>query len=323
MLLGGAVVVGVLTGTLATFLLGDGEEPPASVAIGEEASGLAQTVSVQTVEPAESPAVDAVLLETAPLASAASAAAPDLKDGLLPAWRRYALDAQVLPGQPMIAVVIDDMGLDRRRSRDIVALPAPLTVSFLAYAGELSAQTEAASAAGHELMLHVPMEPHNADADPGPGVLLKESSEAVLTEQLETALARFPGYVGINNHMGSRFTEDEASMRVVMSVLRSRGLLFLDSRTTGGSVGYDVAKDFDVPTIPRDVFLDHVPTRDAVLKALDELEEVAMQKGYAVAIGHPRDATIEVLREWIPLAKERGFVFVPVSKVISALVGSG
>ncbi|MHA1565708.1 MAG: divergent polysaccharide deacetylase family protein [Alphaproteobacteria bacterium] len=316
MLLGGAVLVGVLTGSLATYLLQNPEEPPVSEAIGEETAGLASAVSVQTVEPPVKPAVEAPLLEAAP-------AAPVPEDGLLPAWRRFALSTPVLPGQPMIAVVIDDMGLDRRRSREIVALPAPLTVSYLAYARDLPAQTEAAHAAGHELMLHVPMEPYNPDADPGPDALLKDLGEAELTTRLVKALGRFPGYVGVNNHMGSRFTEDEAGMRVVMSVLRSRGLLFVDSRTSGDSVAYDVAKEYDVPTIPRDVFLDHDPTRDAVLEALAELEDVARRNGYAVAIGHPRDVTIEALREWIPQAKKRGFVFVPVSKAISALVGRG
>ncbi len=320
-LLGGAVLVGVLTGSVATFVLQSPEDPPALEASGEEVPAPASALSVRVVEAADPPALE--LLESPPVVEAAPVVAPAPEEALTPPWQRYALNVDVAPGRPMIALVIDDMGLDRRRSREIVALPAPLTVSFLSYARELPEQTAAARAAGHELMLHMPMEPFNPDADPGPGALLNELSGAEVTERLTSAMAGFAGYVGVNNHMGSRFTEYETGMRAVMSVLRARGMLFIDSRTSGKSVAYDLARDFDVPAITRDVFLDHVPTREAVLDSLRELEEVATKKGFAVAIGHPRDATIEVLREWIPQAKARGFVLVPVSTLVAAQAGSG
>lgn len=327
LLLGGALMVGVLTGSVVTLTLYNSSEPSTPEAIGEEAQVGGRGVSAPSIEPGVEPALqEAARIDEAMEAAGLDRANPQAEPGgddTLPAWRRFALAAPVPHGQPMIAVVIDDAGLDRRRSREVVDLPGPLTISFLAYARNLQAQAAEASAAGHELLVHVPMGPHNPDADPGPGVLLREMKEEELRERLDVALGKFEGYVGINNHMGSRFTEDEAGMKTVMSVLRSRGLLFLDSRTSGGSVGYDVAKDNDVPSVARDVFLDHDPTPEAVRASLAELETLAQRNGYAVGIGHPKDATIEVLREWIPLARERGFILVPISAVVSARVGSG
>ncbi len=326
LLLAGALLVGVLTGSLVTLGLRGPEDASGVGAFGDErVTSPDTTVAVQAPERPveEAPTeVGAVRIDTERAARTISPPAAGAV-GTVPAWRRYALAAPATEGRPMIALVIDDVGIDRGRSRQMVELPGPLTISFLSYANDLPKQAEAARVAGHELLVHVSMGPHNPDADPGPGALLLEFSQAELQSRLKSALSQFPGYVGINNHMGSRFTENEAGMRTVMDVVRSRGLLFLDSRTSADSVAYKVAKDLDVPSVQRDVFLDHDPTPESVRAALAELEEIALRRGYAIGIGHPRDATIEVLREWLPLAAERGFALVPISTVVSAQAESG
>ncbi len=318
LLLGGALLVGVLTGSLVILAPQDQSEERVADAVGVEAGEPETEIAALDVEPAAAP----MAVETAPVEEVLTEAAPG-GDDTLPTWRQFALAAPESLGRPMIALVIDDVGVDVRRSRQVIDLPAPLTLSFLTYARDLEAQAAAGRAAGHELMVHVAMGPYNPDADPGPGALLLALGETEVQKRLETVLSRFPGYVGINNHMGSRFTENEAGMKTVMEIVRSRELLFLDSRTTAKSVGLGVAKDFGVPSVSRDVFLDHVPTLEAVRASLAEVEEVARRKGYAVAIGHPRDATIEVLKEWIPSAIERGFVFVPISTLVAAEIGGG
>ena len=229
-------------------------------------------------------------------------------------WRRNAMAVSVAPGQPMIAVVIDDMGLDRRRSERTAALPAPLTLAYLAYARDLDAQTGAARAAGHELLVHVPMEP-GPGTDPGPNALLTDLTAEELNRRIDWNLSQFNKFVGINNHMGSKATSDRSSMAAVMRKLRDRGLLFLDSRTSGATVAYDEAEKHGIPALRRDVFLDHDPSPIAVRAALFEVEEVARRQGYAIAIGHPKDATIEALAEWLPDARARGYALVPVSAI--------
>ena len=215
----------------------------------------------------------------------------------------------------MIAIVIDDMGLDRARSRQTVALNGPLTLAYLAYAGDLAAQTNAARSAGHELLVHVPMEPGSATTDPGPHALLTGLAPDEFARRIDWNLSQFAGYVGINNHMGSKATSDRVTMRAVMAELRERGLLFLDSRTSSKTVAQEEAVKAGIPALRRDVFIDHDPSPIAVRAALLDLENVAYQQGYAIAIGHPRDATIGALSEWLPDVHSRGFAIVPVSAI--------
>lgn len=217
---------------------------------------------------------------------------------------------------PLIAIVIDDMGVDRRRSPRAIALPGPLTMSFLTYARDLEAQTAAALEAGHELMIHIPMEPGSSSVDPGPKVLRVADSTETTLENLLWGLSQFDGYVGLNNHMGSKFTQDLMGMRAVLEEVRSRGLLFLDSRTAGGSVGEELANEIGVPFATRNVFLDHVDDEDEVRMRLAQTERLARKNGAAVAIGHPHDATLNVLAEWLPTVAEKGFLLAPMSAVV-------
>lgn len=222
-------------------------------------------------------------------------------------------------GAPMIALVIDDMGLDRRRSRRTVALPGPLTLAYLTYAEDLPQQTAAAAAQGHELMLHVAMEPTNPDIDAGPDVLLTDHDEDEILRRLRRGLDRFDGFVGINNHMGSKFTADTASLMTVMAELQRRGLFFLDSRTSAASVADRVAFEFGVPFAVRNVFLDDTDDQAGVARRLAETERIAREQGHAIAIGHPKDKTLEALEAWIPGVTERGLRLVPMSAIIAAL----
>ncbi|MET4698041.1 polysaccharide deacetylase 2 family uncharacterized protein YibQ [Constrictibacter sp. MBR-5] len=236
-----------------------------------------------------------------------------------PAWQRYAVAAPPTSGRPMIAIVLDDVGLNRPQSRRAIALPGPITLSFLTYAEDLPQQTASARAAGHELMLHVPMEPMESSVSPGPEALTVAANETELQRRLNWGLGRFTGFVGINNHMGSRFTQDADGMSVVLSELQRRGLLFLDSVTTGRTVGSAVAARYGVPFARRDVFLDHVQDAAAVRQSLEQLERKARAQGYAVGIGHPHPATIDVLQAWLPTLQSRGYTLVPLTAIVKRL----
>ena len=232
-----------------------------------------------------------------------------------PAWRRNALPFRDLATRPLIAIVIDDVGLDRPHSRRAWELPGPLTMSFLPYARDLREQAKAARAHGQELMLHLPMEPGGV-ANPGPNALLVGLSDADLRQRVTAALDSFDGYVGVNNHMGSRFTAYRPGMETTLRLLKARGLLFLDSRTTPSSVGDQVAQELGVPSVARNVFLDDDEALDAVKRRLAETEAVARRQGFVVAIGHPHEATIQALAEWLPTVAGKGFVLAPLSAVL-------
>lgn len=234
-----------------------------------------------------------------------------------PAWQHYALPAPAPDGRPRIVVVIDDMGIDRPRTARVVALPGPLTLAWLPYARDLPSQTAKARAAGHELIVHMPMEPTGKE-DPGPGALLTRLDEPALRQRLDSGLSAFQGFVGINNHMGSRFTADQQGMAVVMAELAARGLMFLDSRTTADSKAAPLSAHYQVPMVARDVFLDHVMTPQGVAASLARVEEIARRRGLAIAIGHPHDVTTQALSQWLPTLAGRGFQLVPLTAVVKA-----
>lgn len=217
-----------------------------------------------------------------------------------------------------VAVVIDDMGLDEARSQKVLELPGPLTLSFLTYADDLPAWVASAHAAGHEVLAHIPMEPLDAEQSSGPGSLHVAMNAAEVRAQLAAGLDGWSGYVGANNHMGSRFCENRTLMDAVMAELKSRGLLWLDSKTTAATEGIAAAEAARVPHLVRDIFLDNVDSVDAVLAQLQQLEAMGRQRGAAIAIGHPRDTTIEALDHWLSSPKRRRLPLVP----LTALQGS-
>jgi polysaccharide deacetylase 2 family uncharacterized protein YibQ len=269
----------------------------------------------------------------APPPAAVAAAAPPQQAALppgggtvspgVPAWQRFAVPPPPTAGRPMIAIIIDDVGLDRPNADRVVALPGPLSLSFMTYAEDLPRLTAAARRHGHELMVHVPMEPLDDELDPGPQTLRVGLPPEELLRRLRWGLSRFDGYVGINNHMGSRFTESRDGMRLVIDELKSRGLLFVDSRTIADSVGGKVAAELGVPHVDRDVFLDNEQSAAAVDQQLARTEEVARRRGWAVAIGHPHPATIAALSRWLPGLAQRGFVLVPVSAIVRRTAAAG
>lgn len=240
---------------------------------------------------------------------------PPATTHLTTAWTENAVLSPSRFDKPLIAIVIDDLGIDRPRSQQTMELPVPLTLSFLPYASHLIEQIEFGRSHGHEFLVHVPMEALDSHNDPGPDALTIDLTSDEITRRLDVALSKFNGYIGINNHMGSRFTMDAESLAPVMTELQKRGLLFLDSRTAPRSIAAATAIDFGVAAVARDVFIDHIRTPEAVREQLLALERIALRKGTAIGIGHPDDTTLEALREWIPTVTDRGFQLVPLSVV--------
>ncbi len=325
--------------TAATETAPKGSQPPPSLITAPDAPLFPETTGGPAIEPVrayEEALPGDVYVAPArpseggagqhfggPAATVPPTAAPVPSAGTEAPWRRFAALAPETGGRPMIALVIDDMGVDRKRSARVIAFKGPLTLSFLAYADDLGAQTAAAAAAGHELLVHLSMEPDSATVDPGPHVLMSGLGADELRRRLRWGLSRFEAYVGVNNHMGSRFTADAAGMTVVMEELKRRGLLFLDSRTTDRTVAAALARRAGVPFVERNIFLDHVNDVATIQGRLAELERLARQNGFAVAIGHPREATLTALSGWLEEVEGRGFVLVPLTAVVDLARPSG
>ncbi len=208
--------------------------------------------------------------------------------------------------QPVVALVIDDVGLDQAVAERVLALPASVTVSVLAYAPQRAAVHAEAARRGHETFVHLPMEPMGF-ADPGPGALATWMPAEAIAAIAAAAFDGAPDAAGFNNHMGSRFTRCAECLAPVMSEARRRGLAVLDSLTDTQSVFADVAREAGLEPLIRDVFLDDGrPGVDVMRARLAQAEAIAARRGWAVVIAHPHDATLDVLETWIPEAQGRG-----------------
>lgn len=226
----------------------------------------------------------------------------------------YQPEEPKIAGRGKVAIIIDDMGLTLR-SRQVEVMPAPLTLSYLPYAENLRERTKIARQNGHEIMVHVPMEAMGGN-DGGPQVLEVSDSQEEIARTVDWALSQFDGFAGMNNHMGSKFTQDRAAMDVFMQQIDGRGLYFVDSKTISTSIAEDVAAAHGIDHAQRDVFLDHEISRAFVDEALAQLEAIAKRRGAAIAIGHPHKETIEALRAWLPTLEARGLELVPVSALV-------
>ncbi len=216
-----------------------------------------------------------------------------------------------------IAIVIDDMGIDIVKSKQMLEFPEIYNFSYLTYAKNLQSQIDFARGQGKEILLHIPMEAvkNFDDADYGGAYLTTTKTLSQNLKILKKMLGKITGYIGINNHMGSKFTSNYKQLYNIVSELKNRGLLFLDSKTINSSKGDIVAEKIKLPYIVRDIFLDDSDNVDDILHSLKELENVAKNNGYAVAIGHPKTNTIKALKIWLKKAKNK-YSFVPISFLI-------
>ena len=239
--------------------------------------------------------------------------------GPMPAWLDEAM-RQVNAGRPwprgqrpVIAICIDDLGEDIAATGKAMALPKEVALSFLPFADATPTLAQAAGRRGHLVLAHVPMQALGGQ-NPGPMALEPGMAADEIARRLDWSLARVPGLAGINNHEGSRFTQDRASLEPVMATLRVRHLFFLDSRTSAASLAEASARAAGVTTAARDVFLDDDPSPAGVSKQLAMLVATARRDGVAIAIGHPHDVTLKLLAQW--LAQDHGVTLVPLDQAI-------
>ncbi|MBI4827851.1 MAG: divergent polysaccharide deacetylase family protein [Nitrospinae bacterium] len=220
------------------------------------------------------------------------------------------------PAGPAIAIIVDDMGADIALAQKFLALDIPIALAILPGLPHSKEVALAAHSRGAVVMLHLPMEPENGEANPGPGALTTAQDDAEIERRFADALRWAPGAQGVNNHMGSRFTEDAARMKTVLELVRRQGLFFVDSRTSADSAGYRVAREMGLPAAQRDVFLDNERDVEAITAQIEELFKKAARRGHAVGIGHPYPETLEALRLALPRLQERGARVVPVTALL-------
>lgn len=218
-------------------------------------------------------------------------------------------------GRPKIAFVIDDIGNHNRYTKQLKSLGDTVTYAILPrlpysrYYGDLSRTT------GAEVILHLPLDTVQ-DKIPGRGLIVGTMSREDVLDILARDLDSVPNHVGVNNHMGSRGTADREMMTIILTELKRRGLFFLDSYTTPESVVPSVGRAIGLPILARGVFLDNEDSKPAIRAQLNHLRAVVREKGNAIAIGHYREKTLEVLAKEIPRFQKEGFEIITLTEML-------
>lgn len=217
-----------------------------------------------------------------------------------------------------IAFILDDWGYTTRNCKYLHSIRAPLAIAILPNLRHTEAIAQCVKESGKDAMLHLPLQPyHNNDKYPDNYLITTDMKPSLVIKLLEDTLKKMPYVAGVNNHMGSKATEDKPLMKLIFKQLRKHGLFFVDSMTSPHrSVCAETAQEIKLPFAQRDVFLDNVNVKEAIQKQMDELAQKARKKGYAIAIGHDRQLTMQVLQEQIPILEAQGFEVVSIKELL-------
>lgn len=247
---------------------------------------------------------------------AAAAMQPFESRELSAAGMHAPVGAQSLRDTATLVIIIDDLGYRLVEGEATVNLPGRISVAVLPHTTHGEHLARQAHRAGKEVLLHAPMSALD-QRPPGPGALTTELSEAEFRATLQLALASTPHVAGVNNHMGSELTGQRKQMQWLMTLLAEQELYFVDSRTNKDSVAAEVALEAGLPHLSRQVFLDNVPTREAIAERFAVLVELARRDGLGIAIGHPYPETIAYLQEVLPTLESQGLRLATVSEALA------
>ncbi len=216
---------------------------------------------------------------------------------------------QTAATKPKVVIIVDDIGMSKSSIDKLLQIPAPITIAVLPNLPYSEYAAREAHKKGREVMLHLPMEPKESSGytavDAGEDALIVGLPKSEIQRRIDKNLSAVPHIQGVNNHMGSKFMESGELLELVMKEIKSKGLFFVDSMTSGKSLGSEAASKFGVRSVERDVFLDDASKGAAYVKSqLRQLVRVSQKKGYAIGICHPYPGTVKALAEMIPQMQE-------------------
>jgi polysaccharide deacetylase 2 family uncharacterized protein YibQ len=296
---------------------GGTSEAPANPPPSDDTQTAARTVAPKPLprvrpDPPLQPAPDPALVQESTLGPL-----PRVGDDGRKPWQVYAKPFGGADGRPLIAIVISGLGLSAAATESAIqGLPGGVTLAFAPYGNDLNGWIRLARAAGHEVLLNVPMEPLNYPAyDPGPQTLLTTLNAQGNLDRLMWILSRGTGYVGVIDYQGSRFTASRAHLAPVMAALRERGLLFLDSGSAARATSESIATEIGMPWAIATLTLDDRASRVDIDRKFAELERIARRDKRAIGVGSAYPVTLERVQNWTRQLEARGFAIAPVSAI--------
>ena len=244
--------------------------------------------------------------------------------GLSGAWTvpLSALPATASPSSARIALIIDDVGFSRRVIKPFLAIPVDLTFSILPHLQFSNLLAHEIHSLGFEILLHQPMEPFDPHVDPGPGAVYVSDRSERIEDMIANNIHAVPHTVGVNNHMGSRFTSSRREIQIALQAMKREGLFFIDSLTSHRSCAYLTARRINMTTGRRNAFLDNTRQPANILQRLYHRVDHALFTGAAIGIGHPFPETAMAIRQFCSEIQGTGVNIVPISRVLAPSASS-
>ncbi|MEW6455679.1 MAG: divergent polysaccharide deacetylase family protein [Acidobacteriota bacterium] len=217
-----------------------------------------------------------------------------------------------------LAIIIDDIGFSIEPVYSLLEIKEPITFSILPFQRYSEKVANLLKENNKEIMLHLPMESNNfkGDSENDNGTILMSMDEFEISNLVEKAINSIPYTKGVNNHKGSKITENENSMRIILRVIKEKNLFFIDSKTSSYSIANQIAVEMGIPSLSSDLFIDNIQTEDHIKSQIFKVVEIAKKKKKAIGIGHPYETTINVLKEILPKIKDYGITLIFVSDLL-------
>jgi len=219
-----------------------------------------------------------------------------------------------------IAIIIDDFGNNSEGTEKMLKSKLPITAAVMPNLSTSEEDARIAHENGIDVIMHVPMEPeHGKPQWLGPKAITTNLSEEEIKIRVKEGLEELKYCIGMNNHMGSKVTQDKRVMKAILEVAKEMNLMFIDSKTTPKSVVRDEAEKLGVISLNRDVFLDNIKDKKYIKGQINKLGELAIKRGYAIGIGHVGveggTITYESIKEMYPELTRRGIKLVSISEL--------
>lgn len=237
-------------------------------------------------------------------------------DGTKP-WRAYSKPFDRKRNQPMVAVVISGLGINREVTQDALHLHEYFTVSFSPYARDIGSWRSAIRATGHEMLVDLPLQPSDYPlTDPGPYGVILEKGDAEAIHRMQWMMARFPTLIGFLTPQNESFTANDEALKILLQTLANRGLMLVLGHEPPRKETKDLVDASHTAIVTADILLDEEQSPTAIQARLTQLEEQAKKNGYAIGIAQSYPLTVSQLKAWSRSLAEKGIILVPVSAIV-------
>jgi polysaccharide deacetylase 2 family uncharacterized protein YibQ len=296
---------------------------PEGTGDGEDGASFTVTEIASNAPPASAPLVKAPVagfFERTPAGDLPKISA----DGRTPA-EVYARPCAAQPGAPKVSLIVGGLGLNQKHTLSAInELPPEVTLSFVPYANDLQTWINRARAAGHEVLLELPMEAYDyPNVDTGPHTLLTSAKPEENVRRLNLLMGKASGYFGVTNYQGAKFATDAHAAAPVLKALKGRGLAFMHDGAAARSALPQAAQDAGLVFSVADRIVDAEPSADSIDRELLQIEALASQNGKAVGVGYAYPVTIEQFGIWTAGLKAKGYQLAPASAAAGVAARSG